>query len=46
MKLKEATQKNDQKAMEQLTRDKVLLQESKNLVLKQIDSFCKREYAK
>ena len=32
MKLKEATQKNDQKAMEQLTRDKVLLQESKNLV--------------
>jgi hypothetical protein len=32
MKLKEATQKNDQKAMEQLTRDKVLLQESKNLI--------------
>ena len=32
MKLKEATEKGDQKAMEQLTRDKVLLQESKNLV--------------
>ena len=32
MKLKKATEKGDQKAMEQLTRDKVLLQESKNLV--------------
>ena len=32
MKIKKATEKGDQKAIEQLTRDKVLLQESKNLV--------------